>query len=611
MIKEKLDHVVILFAGDSGDGIQLTGKQFSDTSALMGNDIATFPDYPSEIRAPSGTVYGVSGFQVHIGAKELFTPGDQPDVLVALNPAALKAKLGTVRKGGLVIINDDAFTKSSIKKAGYENGFQWNEIENHGFRLIHTRMTTQVEELLKDSSLDPKTKKKCKNFYALGLCYFIFSRDIRPTLEWIDKSFQDKGLAEANKKALEYGFHFGETIEAAISTYQIPKADIKKGTYRQINGNKGVAWGLMQAAENMGYELFLGSYPITPASEILQELSKHKNYPVVTFQAEDEIAGICSAIGASFGGALAATTTSGPGFSLKSEALNLAVMLELPLVVVDVQRAGPSTGLPTKTEQSDLLQAFFGRNGESPLIVLAASRPNDCFEMAYEASRLAVEHMTPVVLLSDGYLANGSEPWLISGLDSRLKPIRPKTWPGPNGESVFNPYKRDEQLVRDWVAAGTPEATHRVGGLEKDSETGNVSYGPMNHERMVKIRQEKVNKVVKNIPDQEIDGPETGKLLVVSWGSTYGAIHSAVKEMRTHGHELSHVHLKYLNPFPRNLGDILSKFDKILVPEKNNGQLVFILNGIFQCHAKSHTKIQGRPFYIDELTAVFTKELNN
>lgn len=607
---ESLDSVIILFSGDSGDGMQLTGTQFSNTSAMMGNDISTFPDYPSEIRAPSGTVFGVSGFQVNIGAEEIFTPGDQPDVLVAMNPAALKAKLPSLKKNATIILDDDAFDRVSMKKAGYKV-FTVGELDELlEYKVIHAQITSQTEKALENLDLPTKQKRRCKNFYALGLCYFVFSRSRDATKKWIKEKFKDNPvLLEANILALDTGYHFGETIEASISTYRIDEAKIAKGTYRQVNGNTGVAWGLMQAAQASGLDLFVGSYPITPATDILQELAKHQRFGVKAFQAEDEIAGICSSIGASFGGALAATTTSGPGFALKSEALNLAVMLELPLVVVNVQRGGPSTGLPTKTEQSDLLQVLYGRNGESPLIVVAASRPNDAFEMAFEAAKLTLEHMTPVVLLTDGYIANGSEPWLIPDLTTSFDHINNRL-ADKIPKEFYAPYARDIDLVRSWAVPGMADKQHRIGGLEKDFITGNVSYDPENHQKMVKVRAEKVEKVKASIPLQTLEGEEEGELLVLSWGGTYGAVHSAVTELQQRGMDIGLAHLKYLNPFPRNLEEILKKFKKIIIPELNNGQLLQVINAKFQCGAKGYNKIQGQPFKINELVEVFENELN-
>ena len=607
-MKTTLEHIIILFSGDSGDGMQLTGTQFSDTSARMGNDIATFPDYPSEIRAPSGSVYGVSGFQVHIGAKEIYTPGDQPDVLVAMNPAALKVKLPLLKKGATIIINDDAFDRSGFKKAGYEVTSLEAIGELKNFKLIHAPITSQTERALEAIDLDNKSKRRCKNFYALGLCYFIFSRDPNLTKTWIREKFEGKdALVSANIAALEAGYHFGETIEASIAIYQIPEAPLEKGTYRQINGNTGIAWGLMRAAEASGLDLFIGSYPITPATDILQELSKHGGFGVRTFQAEDEIAAICAAIGASFSGALATTTTSGPGLALKSEALNLAVMLELPLVVINVQRGGPSTGLPTKTEQADLLQVFYGRNGESPVIVLAASRPGDTFVMAYEAARLSLQHMTPVVLLSDGFIANGSEPWRIPDLTEEYHHIPIHL--AQTLEEDFKPYSRNLQLVRPWAIPGTEGMQHRIGGLEKDFETGDVSYDPENHEKMVEVRAKKVSLVASNIPEQQVEGKAHGQLLVISWGGTYGAVRTAVKRLQAQGHEISLAHLTYLNPFPKNLGSLIANFRQVLIPELNKGQLLRIINAQFHCKAKGYHKVQGQPFTISELITAFEKEL--
>lgn len=607
---QELDSVVIRFSGDSGDGMQLTGTQFSNTSALMGNDIATFPDFPAEIRAPQGTVAGISGFQVHIGANEINTPGDEPQVLVAMNPAALKANLGHVKKGGTVILNMDSFNDNNYKKAGYEGDPL--EIENlDDYLVIKAKLTTQTTEALKDFDLDNKSKARCKNFFALGMTYFMFNRDLEPTLDWIQDKFGKKPiLADANTTALKAGRNFAETLEAIPNTFVVPKAKIAPGKYRTINGNTGTAWGFIQAAEAAGLDLFLGSYPITPASDILHELSKHKNFGVKTFQAEDEIAGICTSIGAAFGGALAITTSSGPGIALKGEAMGLAMMYELPLVVVNVQRGGPSTGLPTKTEQSDLLQCLYGRNGESPMIVVAASRPNDCFEMAYEASRLALEHMTPVVLLTDGYIANGAEPWKIPDLTKTMNKISPKTVTKELAEGEeFLAYKRDENLVRPWAIPGQAGYEHRLGGLEKALDTGNVSYDPNNHETMCHIREDKVQKAASNIPLQKLEGEDSGDLLVISWGGTYGATHMAVQQMQKEGHKVSLMHLKYINPLPSNVEELLGKFKKILVCELNLGQMRQVLNGKFNCNAKGYNKVQGLPFKISELCEAFKKEL--
>jgi 2-oxoglutarate ferredoxin oxidoreductase subunit alpha len=610
---KEIESVVVRFSGDSGDGMQLTGTQFTNTSALMGNDISTFPDFPAEIRAPQGTVAGVSGFQVNIGAVEINTPGDEPDVLVAMNPAALKANIKDLKLGGTLIVNIDAFTPLGLKKAEFESD-PLETPQYDQYQVIKAHITTQTKASLEESDLDSKSKERCKNFYALGMTYFMYSRNLGPTKKWIKDKFKKKDiLVEANITALQAGFNFAETIEAIGHRYEIKAAPIAKGKYRQINGNTAVSWGFMHAAENAGLELYLGSYPITPASDILHELSKHKNFGVKTFQAEDEIAAVCSSVGASFGGALAITTSSGPGIALKSEAMNLAMMLELPLVVIDVQRGGPSTGLPTKTEQSDLNMVMNGRNGESPLIVLAAATPSDCFEMAFEASRLTLEHMTPVVLLTDGYIANGSAPWKIPDVDSYPK-IKTRLVDKSKFENdeVYLPYERDEKsLVRTWATPGMENLMHRVGGLEKEENTGNVSYDAQNHEKMIHIRSEKVKRVANNIPKQSIEGDDTGDILLVSWGGTYGATHQAAVNIREKGHKVSLMHLKYINPMPRNVGDILKGFKKIIVAELNGGQMKNLLNINYSCMAQSYTKMQGKPFMIRELEGMLLKNLED
>ena len=599
---EKLESVVIRFSGDSGDGMQLTGTQFSNTSALMGNDLSTFPDFPAEIRAPQGTVAGVSGFQVNIGSSEVNTPGDEPDVLVAMNPAALKANIGSLKKGGTVIANIDAFTDSNFKKCGYEsNPLKTHDMET--FKVIEANITSQTLEALKDSEIDNKSKGRCKNFYALGITYFMFGRDLEPTIKWVEEKFKKRpDLVDANVKALKAGRNYAETIETIVSNYEIPAAKISPGTYRHINGNTATAWGLMQAAEAADLKLFLGSYPITPASDILHELSRHKNFGIKTFQAEDEIAAISSSIGASFAGALSLTTSSGPGIALKGEAIGLAMIYEIPLVIVNIQRGGPSTGLPTKTEQSDLNQAFHGRNGDCPLIIVAASRPSDCFHMAYEAARLTLEHMTPVMLLTDGYIANGAEPWKLPDLEKDYSKINSKVVTSALEEDgSYLPYKRDEKLVRPWAIPGTPGHEHRLGGLEKEDITGNVCYDPENHLHMSKIRAKKVALVADNIPLQELEGEDSGDLLVISWGGTYGATHMAVRQLQKSGRKVSLMHLKYINPLPKNVGDLLKKFKHILVPELNMGQMVDILNAKFKCNAIGYNKVMGLPFKISEL----------
>lgn len=610
---KEVESVVIRFSGDSGDGMQLTGTQFSNTSALMGNDIATFPDFPAEIRAPIGTVAGVSGFQVNIGAVHINTPGDEPDVLVAMNPAALKANVGSLKKGGAIIVNIDSFDERNLEKAGYAgNPLDTHELDS--FQIIKANITNQTMEALKGlADLDSKSKGRCKNFYALGMTYFMFHRDLEPTKKFIAQQFAKKPiLIEANVLALQAGWNYAETIEAQISTYSVHAATIEPGTYRQINGNTATAWGFIQASMASGRPLFQGTYPITPASDILHELSKYKHFGVKTFQAEDEIAACASAIGAAFGGALAITTSSGPGIALKGEAIGLAMMYELPLVVVDVQRGGPSTGLPTKTEQSDLNMALNGRNGECPIIVVAASKPNDCFHMAYEASRLALEHMTPVMLLTDGYIANGSEPWQIPDL-AKYSKINTRLVDGKKpADEKYLPYKRDEKnLARTWAIPGTPGYEHRVGGLEKAENSGNVSYDPTNHAKMVKIRQDKINRVADFIPEQRMVGEKTGDLLVISWGGTFGATYSAVNEVRKQGKKVSLAHITYINPMPKNLGEIIKGFKEVLVCELNNGQMRDVITARYECHPQSFTKVEGLPFKISELVAVINKELEN
>jgi len=608
----ELESVVIRFSGDSGDGMQLTGTQFSNTSAFMGNDISTFPDFPAEIRAPQGTIAGVSGFQVKIGSTEIITPGDEADMLVAFNPAALKANIHSLKKGGTILVNTDAFSEKNIEKATYKN----NPLDDGSladYNLIQVPVDTQTIETLKDLDLDVKSKKRCKNFFALGICYFVYHRNLESTIEWVNDKFGKKTiLASANILAMKAGYNMAITLESIVSTYTIPKARLTPGKYRQINGNTSTAWGFLRAAEAAGLPLYLGSYPITPASDILHELSKHKNFGVKTFQAEDEIAAICSAIGAALTGSIGLTTSSGPGITLKAEAIGLAVTYEIPLVIVNVQRGGPSTGLPTKTEQSDLYQALYGRNGESPLIVVAASRPNDCFHMAYEATRLALQHMSPVMLLNDGYVANGTEPWLLPDVDKDYAKIEHQLVdPEQIDVENFKWFARDEKtLVRKWAIPGMKGLEHRVGGLEKDFITGDVSYDPLNHEKMTHIRQEKIARVANNIPLQQIEGDESGDLLVVSWGGTYGSVQMAVRALQKQGKKISLIHLRYLNPMPKNIENILKKFKKVIVPELNLGQLKGIINIKFGVRAIGYNKVQGLPFKISELEEVFKKELN-
>lgn len=605
---EVLEEVIIRFVGDSGDGMQLTGTQFSDTSAMFGNDIATFPNYPSEIRAPQGSLYGVSGFQVHIGSVQITTPGDDVDLLVAMNPAGLKTNLNSLKPGNTIIVDTDAFTKKNLEKAQYAtNPLEDGSLES--YRVIEVAMTSLTKEALKDvEGLDNKSITRSKNMFALGMVYWMYNRSTEHTVNFFNKKFQSKPhLIEANTKVLKAGYNFADTLELIPNAYSISPAKMEAGTYRIIMGNQATAWGFLAAAEKTQMELFLGSYPITPASDILHELAKHKHFGVKALQAEDEIAGIASAIGASFAGSLAITTTSGPGLALKGEALGLAMMIELPLVVVNVQRGGPSTGLPTKTEQSDLLQALYGRNGESPVIVIAASTPANCFDYAYEAARLTLEHMTPVVLLTDGYIANGSAPWKIKTVEEM--PAINTTLIGADKED-FHPYERNEKLARNWAIPGTPGLEHRVGGLEKDSISGDVSYVPENHEKMTKIRAEKIRKVAENIPNIKPQFCDEGDLLVVGWGGTYGSLQTAVKDLNLHGHKnIGLAHFNYINPLPKNTEEVLSKFKKIVVCELNNGQFISVLRNHFpQFQYEQYNKIQGLPFANTELTKKF-KEL--
>jgi len=605
-----LDSVVIRFVGDSGDGMQLTGTQFSDTSAMLGNDIATFPNYPSEIRAPQGSVYGVSGFQVHIGQKAIHTPGDEVDVLVAMNPAALKTNLSSVPVGKTIIVDTDSFTKKNLQKAGYEEDpLTTGELDN--FVVIEAPITSLTRESIKDVGLDNKEMNRSKNMFALGLVFWMFSRPLKYTESFFEKKFANKPMVvEANVKALRAGYHFAETLELFSSAFTILPAKMKAGTYRIISGNTATAWGFLAAAEKTHKPLFLGSYPITPATDILHEMAKHKYFNAKTFQAEDEIAGISSVIGAAFAGNLAITTTSGPGLALKGEAIGLAVMTELPIVVVDVQRGGPSTGLPTKTEQSDLLQAMYGRNGESPVIVTAAKSPADCFFAAYEAAKLAMEHMTPVILLTDGYIANGSEPWEIRGLNE-MPDINPNSLKSKREDWL--PYKRDAKtLAREWVVPGTPGFEHRVGGLEKEDGSGDVNQSPKNHEIMVKLRAEKIKRVEDNIPLQEVDGAQEGDLLVLGWGGTYGSLFTAVTHLHDAGYEIGLMHFSHLNPMPKNTGDILKRFKRYIVCELNMGQLHTVINGRFpEYDYMKYNKVQGLPFTVLELTQKFEQILKN
>lgn len=603
---EILEAVIIRFVGDSGDGMQLTGTQFTDTSAMFGNDIATFPNYPSEIRAPQGSLYGVSGFQVHIGSVEISTPGDELDLLVAMNPAGLKTNLYAVKPGHTIIVDTDAFNKKNLEKAQYNsNPLEDGSLDN--YRVIQVAMSSLTKEALKDiEGLDNKEITRTKNMFALGMVYWMYNRSTNHTIEFLNKKFKAKPhVIEANTKVLNTGFYFAETLELIPNAYTISPAKMPVGTYRIIMGNTATAWGFLAAAEKAGLELFLGSYPITPATDILHELVKHKHFGVKAFQAEDEIAGITSAIGASFAGDLAITTTSGPGLALKGEAIGLAMMIETPLIVVNVQRGGPSTGLPTKTEQSDLLQALYGRNGESPVIVLAASTPSNCFDMAYEAAKLSVEHMTPVILLTDGYIANGSSPWKIKSV-SEMPEIKNNIL--KKAIDGWHPYDRDEKtLARKWPLPGTKGLEHRVGGLEKDRVSGNVSYVPENHEYMTKIRAEKIRRVQNYIPDLTTEFAQSGDLLVIGWGGTYGSIHSAVKNLFEAGYNnIGYAHFKYINPLPKNTETILKQFKKIVVCELNNGQFAKVLKMNFNgLNLSQFNKIQGLPFGNSELIETF------
>jgi len=596
---EEITRATVRFAGDSGDGMQLVGDQFTTSSVIFGNDVATLPDYPAEIRAPAGSLAGVSGFQIHFGGTEIYTPGDKVDALFAMNPAAMKVNLGDLEKGGLLVVNKDAFTKENLEKAAYES----NPLEDgrlKEYKVLAIPITTLNREAVEGLGLDRKAMDRCKNFFTLGLAFWLYDRPLEPTLNWLQQKFAKKpDILEANTRSLKAGYHFGETSELIVNAYKVHKAKIAPGTYRKVNGNEATAIGLIAASLLSGKPLFYGSYPITPASDILHYLSEKKEYGVITFQAEDEIAAVCGAIGAAFGGALGTTGTSGPGMALKTEGIGLAVMTELPLVIINVQRGGPSTGLPTKTEQADLFQAILGRNGECPVPVLASATPADCFHMAVEACRIALQFMTPVILLTDGYIANGAEPWRIPALEE-LPPIDVPYWT-QTGSNGFKPYLRNERLARPWAVPGTPGLEHRIGGLEKQHITGNVSYDPQNHEYMVRLRDEKVNGIQEDIPLVEVNGGDSGELLVVGWGGTYGAIMTAVEQLQEENKPVSSIHLRYLNPFPKNLGSILSRFKKILVPELNLGQLRYVLRSKYLVDAAGFNKVQGKPFQVNEI----------
>jgi len=607
---EQLDQVIVRFAGDSGDGMQLTGDRFTTSSALLGNDLSTFPDFPAEIRAPAGTVNGVSAFQVHISDHDILTPGDSPNVLVAMNPAALKANIDLMAKGTVLIVNSDAFEERDLNKAGYEAN-PLTDGSLSAFTVYEVPMTSITQQVCKEAGVKPRDAERSKNFFALGLISWMYTRPVEPTIEWISERFAGRPqVADANTRAFRAGYDFGETAELFESNYEVKPATFEKGEYVQVTGNQALAWGLITASRLAGLTIFLGSYPITPASDILHELSRRKEFGVRTFQAEDEIAGIGAALGASFGGALGVTTTSGPGLDLKSETIGLAINLELPLVIVDVQRGGPSTGLPTKTEQADLLHAMYGRHGEAPLPIIAAQTPSDCFAAAIEATRIAVQYRTPVILLSDGYLANGAEPWRLPDLDA-LAPIDPAFASEPNhvdedGTETFWPYVRDpETLARPWAPPGLPGLEHRIGGLEKADGSGNVSYEGVNHERMVHLRRDKIAGI--QVPPVDVND-ETGdaQLLLVSWGSTYAAVFAGVKRIRARGMKAAHVHLRHLNPLPPNLGEVLGRYSQVLVPEINLGQLSKILRAEYLVDAQTMSKMQGVPFRVGEIEAAIT-----
>jgi 2-oxoglutarate ferredoxin oxidoreductase subunit alpha len=598
----ELEGATVRLAGDSGDGMQLAGGQLTGTSAQLGNDVATFPDFPAEIRAPRGTLAGVSGFQVHFSSQEIFTPGDSLNALVAMNPAALKTNLADLDKGGALIVNKDAFDKKGLALAKYDV----NPLEDDslaGYKLFEVSMTKLTRAAVDGLGLSMKEADRCRNFFAMGLLYWIYGRKLDTTLRFIEDKFGSRpSVADANRRTLKAGWNYGETTDAFVSNYKIVPAVLKPGTYRNIEGNKALAWGLMTAAKKSGKELFYGTYPITPATDILHELSQHKNFGVRTFQAEDEIAAICSTIGAAFAGSMAITASSGPGIALKGEAMGLAMIFELPMIIINVQRGGPSTGLPTKTEQSDLLQVMYGRNGESPIPVISASGPADCFDVAQEAWRIATRFMTPVLLLSDGYIANGSEPWRIPDADSL--PEIPIEHPDPtDGKEQFLPYERNERLARPWALPGTAGLTHRLGGLEKEDITGDVCYDPNNHEHMTHTRAKKIAMIADDIPLQEVRGPAEGDLLILSWGGTYGSCTTAVRKCQEEGLSVAHAHLRYLNPFPANLGDLLKKYKKVLLPELNLGQLRSLIRDRYLIDAIGLNKVQGKPFAIAEIVA--------
>jgi 2-oxoglutarate/2-oxoacid ferredoxin oxidoreductase subunit alpha len=598
---EERQRVVIRFAGDSGDGMQLTGDRFTNATAVLGNDLATLPDFPAEIRAPAGTVHGVSAFQIQFASSDILTPGDHPGVLVAMNPAALKAELGSVEKGGVVIVNEDAFTDRNLQKAGYaQDPLQDGTLD--GYQVYKVPMTSITVRAVEELGLSRKEAERSKNMFALGLVSWMFGRPVDVTLNWLHKKFGDKPqVYDANVAAFKAGYNFGETTELFATSYVVKPAPAEPGQYRNVSGATALAWGLIAASDRSGLRLFYASYPITPASELLHELSRHKNFGVITLQAEDEIAAANVAVGAAFAGDLAVTGTSGPGMDLKAETLGLAVILELPMVIVDVQRAGPSTGMPTKTEQGDLLLALFGRHGESPMPVVAARSPSHCFDAAVEAARIAVAYRTPVILLSDTFLGNSSEPWMIPEVDS-LPTIDPNFATGPNAGQEFLPYLRDEKLVRPWAIPGTPGLRHRVGGLEREDGTGDISYDPVNHERMTHLRADKVARIADDVPPIEVDDPDgDADVLVLGWGSTYGTIRAAARRVRNAGRKVATAHLMHLNPFPANTEEIVTRYRRVLVPELNLGQLSLLLRARYLVDVRAYSKVQGQPIFAEEL----------
>ncbi len=606
-----LEKVVVRFSGDSGDGMQLTGTIFSNLSAVFGNEISTFPDYPAEVRAPQGTLSGVSGFQVHLGSKKIFTPGEKADVLVAMNPAALKVNVKHIKPNAIVLIDTDSFQKSDLEKALYTTDDPFKELGLTQVQVVAAPISTMVRDGLVDFGLDNKSALRCKNMFALGLVCWLFERPLDEAMHMLQNKFAKKPvIAQANIKALTDGYNYGHNIHASVSTYRIESKKALPGTYMDVNGNKATSYGLIAAAEKAGLRLFLGSYPITPATDILHELSKRKDLGVITVQAEDEIAGVCTAIGASFAGCLAATSTSGPGLALKSEAIGLAVIAEVPLVVIDVQRGGPSTGMPTKSEQTDLMQALYGRNGECPAVVLAACTPTDCFDAAFWAGKLAVEHMTPVILLTDAFIANGSSAWRLPELD-KYPEIKPNYITNYHEDKPWKPYRRDpESLVRYWAIPGTEGFTHRLGGLEKDYDTSAISTDPMNHQRMVKARQAKIDKIADYIPDLEVIGDEDADLLIVGWGGTYGHLYEAMETMQEEGKKVALAHFKFINPLPKNTADVLKKYKKVVVAEQNNGQFAnYLRSKVDDFNPYKFDRIKGQPFIVSRLVEEFTKIL--